>query len=397
MVTGVTTALQTPLRHADSKSVGPRLFRKQLLPKDEITYEGRTIRFDDDYLGSLVESFNDGVFEQVPFTLADPSNRHTEDPERFRGEVKGLELTSDGVDAIVELTEAGAELIHHNPKLGVSARILEGVERADGRKAPLAIRHVCGTLDPELAGMRGWESLSDLSSSYGHVRLVDLTAATYPVEVAEETDTPQFSEEELAKLRALLAKDASPPPGERESGTPTPAGLPDDLSDDETAALAEVVQLMREENEGDGGDPEDRTPEPEAEPVALSAEAQHKIDLAAREAKQAQRDADELRKQLAGKDFEAEKRDYVLQGVPPSAVDLAKPALMHRGTIDLSHDNKVDVGKIARGLLNELKGAIDLTGELGSSRLPEREDNTEIHKALDELFGTKTVKEPADA
>jgi hypothetical protein len=37
------------------------------------------------------------TYDQVPFQLADASNAHSNDPERFRGEVLDMEVRHDGL------------------------------------------------------------------------------------------------------------------------------------------------------------------------------------------------------------------------------------------------------------------------------------------------------------
>src|SRR5579875_1479442 len=156
----MTTALLSPYQEQDVVELSRTLFRKKLLPLGSINYKGKKITFDQKFLADLAQSFKDGAYDQVAFQLADTNNNHTLDPERFRGEVKALELTSDGLDVLVETTPEGAELIRKNPKLGVSARILLGYERSDGKKFARAIQHVLGTLDPRVPGLGPWQEVA---------------------------------------------------------------------------------------------------------------------------------------------------------------------------------------------------------------------------------------------
>jgi len=126
-------ALLTPYDKGDAKPAGRNLFRKQLLPIAKINYKGRPIDFTRDYLAGLVKAFNDRAYDQVAFQLADAANTHTDDPERFRGEIAALEMTDDGLDVIVAATEDGSRLLRENPRLGVSAKIIEDYDRADGK------------------------------------------------------------------------------------------------------------------------------------------------------------------------------------------------------------------------------------------------------------------------
>ena len=143
-------AIQTPFREKRwvelSAGTGLNLFRKQVLPKRSINYKGRTLTFDDAYLTDLAQAFDDKAFDQVAFQMAPGDGQHTVDPERFRGEVHAFEVTPDGLDAILKLTDEGAQAVRDNPKLGVSARIVDGVERArtarpSGSSDPSRPRH----------------------------------------------------------------------------------------------------------------------------------------------------------------------------------------------------------------------------------------------------------------
>jgi hypothetical protein len=173
----MTRAMLSPFDLSAATQTGARLFRKQILRKGTINYKGQKVTFDDPFLQNVVQAFRRGAYDQVPFVLADPDNRHNMDPERFRGEVKGMELTPDGVDAIIEATPEGAKVIKRNPRLGVSARIVTDMSKSDGRSYPVAIQHVLATMDPRLTGMRPWETV-DLSDEDEDVEVIDLTAAT---------------------------------------------------------------------------------------------------------------------------------------------------------------------------------------------------------------------------
>jgi len=137
-----------------------------VLPVGQVAYRGRTLDFTRDYLTELARNFNAGAADQVPFLLADAQNQHHSLPERFRGEVKGVEVEADGLYALIETSEEGSRLLADNPRLGVSARI----------RGDKVLEHVLGTLDPVVTGMKPWEAI-ELSS--GSAPVIDLTAASY--------------------------------------------------------------------------------------------------------------------------------------------------------------------------------------------------------------------------
>jgi predicted GNAT family N-acyltransferase len=159
-------------------SQSQRVYRKRILPKATINYRGRKITFDDAYLNDLANSYKEGAYDQVAFMLADTNNAHTLDPERFRGEVQGVEVGEDGLYGIFQVTPEAAQVLEQNPKLGVSARILENYERSDGKHFPRALQHVLGTLDPVIPGLGAWEEVA-LSNGVALENVLDLSATSY--------------------------------------------------------------------------------------------------------------------------------------------------------------------------------------------------------------------------
>src|SRR5450755_4447655 len=173
------TTVLTPMDRGKARPSGASLWRKQVLPLGEISYKGRRISFTKEYLSGLAKAFTDKAFDVVPFQFADGANTHTNAPEQRRGTVRDLELTDDGLDIIVETgADAGKHLAEY-PDLGVSARIVEAYDRADGKFFPAAIQHVLATLDPRIPGMRPWQAVEAANDDGGE--LIDLTALEAPV------------------------------------------------------------------------------------------------------------------------------------------------------------------------------------------------------------------------
>jgi hypothetical protein len=387
----VKTSLLTPYDKGDAKPAGRNLWRKQLLPIAKINYQGRVIDFTKDYLASLVTAFNARAYDQVPFQLADAKNTHTEDPERFRGEIAALELTADGLDMIVAASDAGAAVLRENPHLGVSAKIAEDYPRADGKFFPLALKHVLGTLDPRLTGMRPWEAI-EAANDEGDV--IDLTALEYatpqtgadapekPVQQApaepgtpatEDTNMAFTADQEarLAKLLDLPAEqfDALLTPPEKPAEGGTDGG--EELTD---AELDELVSSLEGAGDiPDGGDAKTAEPK-ELQPVgaSLSSEAQTAIDLANARTEETAAELRRVKHSLAVTAYEAERDNHFARtcGIPPRIVDLARPLLEGEGrTVELSNGKNVDAGAIMRKVLEEIGKTVrmlDLSVELGT-------------------------------
>lgn len=370
-------AVLTPTVATAAQPVAGKLWRKQVLPRGKsITYTdpntgtARTLTFDDAYLQAAVQAFNDGAYDAVKFQIADAKNTHTEDPERARGTVRALELTADGLDMIVDLTADGAKLIADNPDLPVSARIAEGLARADGKTYPVAIKHVLGTLDPKVPGMSPWRAV-DLTSD--NVPTVDLTAEDYQEEnrMSDQPTVGQKIREALGlaadasdiEVQAKLAADGVVTPTAPAGTTTTTTAVDDEaqLTAEELAALEALAN------------------EPAA--VSLTADAQRQIDLANANAEQAIARAQALEQQARRSAWDAERAVLLHAGVPKALVDLAAPWCggdTPAGFIDLANtDTTVESVRDAaatdmRKMLDAHKGFIDLA-VIGESPEPDEE------------------------
>lgn len=375
-------ALLTPLNDREPIELGATLFRKQILPLGEIAYKGRTLRFDRDYLAGLIRSFRRRPFDQVTFQFADADNKHTMDPRQFGGEIKGLELTKRGLDAIVDLTPEAADTIRKNKMLGVSARILESYHReADHKSFGNVVQHVLGTLDPRITGMGAWQEVA-LSEEY------------------EDYDTVDATQEEVITLSDVATQGG--PAGGTTSSEPTDESAGGETND--TTTQPEMIKAdppsqpqgvnvnvnvndpqRREEREpaGTSKDPEPIMPledmefddsdiseglreltgaalsnedDEEGSEVQLSNDAQERIQ--------------NLEIRLANESFRNEMRDLVEAGVPPAIIECARPILTLPRTpiIDLANgEDPIDVAQVVRNILAEAKGFIQLATEQGSS------------------------------
>jgi hypothetical protein len=344
-------ALLSPTNTFDAVELSRTLFRKRVLPIGTINYHGRQINFDRGYLRDLTKSFREGAFDQVPFLLAKDDNAHTMDPERFRGEVKGLELTDGGLDVLLDLTPDAAELVRQNPKLGVSARIIEGLERAvDGRKFSRALQHVLGTLDPKVTGMGSWQEVS-LSEEVNDT--IDITN--------EEVTTLSDTSTQAPPVTANSSTTATPVVTTTTANTPQPPAPPlvsqvededdgvvvdegEEMSDEELAALA---------SEFSNGDARQ-------DQAIEMLHAQDKVNAA---------QIAQLQLELSRQRWVNEARLYIDAGVPPVLVQLAGQvlALPAPPVIELSNREKLDFGVLMRDMLEQTKGFIQLSQEAGST------------------------------
>jgi hypothetical protein len=403
----VTAAVLTPFHGSPAVELGNRIWRKKVLPVGDVEYKGRLLHFTRDYLGRLVQAFHDGAYDQVPFQLADAQNTHTNDPERTRGEITAMELGDDGLWITAQLTPEGEQVLAANPKLGVSARIVEDYARSDGARFPAAIQHVLGTLDPRIPGLGGWQAIEAATPEPDQV--IDLSAAhfagdapasqiTQPPEGTDGMpDLNSLTDADRQRLTQLLALPDDVLDALAAGGTVvTPEELealtaPEDDEDsedgdgeegDEFSALAAAIDAMSDEElaaleaewaaESGAGEPEIPDYAPEGEPVTagLSAEAQFAIDLANARQEETARELSVVTARLREEDYQAEKRRLADLGVPPYITELARPLLEGAGhAVELANGKTVDAGAITRRVLTEYARQarlLDLSAEMGS-------------------------------
>lgn len=341
----VHVAVQTPLMETEAieLAASSNIFRKQVLRAGSINYQGKRLDFTPAYLDGLALAYREGAYDAVPFVFTDSTNAHTQDVERIRGEILGFERSGDGLDAIVKVANPkAAQIIRDFPKLGVSVRIEQPLDRADGKHWPAAIQHVLATTNPRVTGMRPWEPV-ELAN--GDLPVIDLSTYDFtegdlredPTDQKETemADTPSFTPEEVAKVRALLsvmeADTADDDTDDTEFEMP---------SDEELAAIAaglfadDVVEEAPVEvaASSDNG----------AVELAAQLDAQ-RIELAQLRQERDVERYEKLRESLA--------RDH---GIPPRVTELAKPLLMGKQVIELANGNTVDAGDVMRKVLTAI-------------------------------------------
>jgi hypothetical protein len=396
----MTTTLLTPLEFGASRPFGATMWRKQLLPVGEINYEGRKIAFTREYLAGLVKAFADKAYDAVPFQFADRDNKHTNKPEDRRGTVRSLELTDDGLDIIVEAGAAASEHLAEYPDLGVSASIAEDYARADGKFFPAAIRHVLGTLDPRITGLRPWQAV-DASNPAGPGSLWQgIDFAGNSGDVIDLTDA-EYGATEPAKPAGRHARPSGPPaPDPTAPVAPTteetPMALTEaqearlakllDLPDDKFDALladapqpgeeelltdAELAALLAEIEAGEEAPAAEPAGEPAAAGAALSAEAQAAIDLANSRAEEQGIELARITQALDKATYEREREQLArVHGIPPRITDVARDLLEGTGrSVELANGRTADAGAIVRKLLAEVGKTVkmlDLSAEMGT-------------------------------
>lgn len=358
------------------------VYRKQILPVTKVHYKGRVLDFNEDYLRNLVDAYNDAAYDSVPFTLATEDNRHTDDPERIRGEVTSVSLSNPGeapgLYATIAFPNAeAAQSVMFNPKLGVSCRILEGVAKSDGRQYPMALKHVCGTPDPHVTGMSPWRKV-DLSGYDEHDELVDLSTGTYapeapvaPNQVLDNIDYAALSDEELqilAKALHISDEDIASYLADDEADADDDADEDEDQDSDEAPADEAAPPVTQQAPAAQRA-----TNLTAAVDIAGSADDGNEVpvDLTARQlATAARQRADEALTAMAQTAWDQRKSTLIGSGVPPFLVELCAPIFNrpHGLTIDLTegdNEDTLDVQAVVGQLLDGMRGYVDLANETG--------------------------------
>jgi hypothetical protein len=367
-------AILTPFTTGPAQQAGPRIWRKRVLPVGHVEYKGRMLNFTKGYNDQLAGAFAAAAYDQVPFQLADAKNTHTNDPERYRGSIIGMDSRDDGLWVTLAPTTEGEEVILQNPQLGVSARIVEDYARSDGKFFPAAVQHVLGTLDPRIPGLGAWQAVE---MAGGEQNVLDLTGFAFTT----EGTMPDLDAAQQAKLAKLLQIPESQldqlvaglGTGDLGGLDPSLGDLDAEISDEELALLiadlpAEELALLEQEFLTETA--------AAAQSTGLSQEAQMALELTAARADENDRQLRVINTRLAASEFQRERRRLIEDlGLPPRAVDMAKPLLQGAGhVIEFSNDQgqavAVDAGQVMRAVLDEIgktSKMLDLGFELGSS------------------------------
>ena len=102
-----------------------------------------------------------------------------------------MRAEQDGLYVVLDPTPRGEQLLRENPMLGVSARIVEQFQRADGKFYPAAIQHVLATHDPRINGLGPWQPI-EMSNESSIV--IDLSSLSFAgQEPAPATPAPTRS------------------------------------------------------------------------------------------------------------------------------------------------------------------------------------------------------------
>lgn len=347
-----TTASEVEVELAEG-GAKKKLWKKEILPSGTRQYEGQVLDFSK-INPACVDAFAKKAKDQVYFVLANPDNSHPKAGE----EIKNLKGTMEKVELDVGGSLYGyfdfsgdpdmeSTLRKSNGKFGVSARVEIDYTRKDtGNHFPYALTHVCGTTQPHIKGMGGWQAV-ELSEAENRMVVVDFSSQVEEV----NTEMP-VTKEDIEKLLGFKIDDLGTFVTEfktaQEQINALGVGNPTNTAVTNTAVT---------------------TP---AAPAELSDEQKKAITLAETQSKTALELAEKMQKDAAKATWTAKKSLFVRDGVPPAILDMAEPVMAsHKAvTLDFSDgagvSTTVDARDIVNKILDELKGTVDLSDTKGS-------------------------------
>lgn len=327
----------TPHTLGQAVELSGGLWRKQILPLRKIQYKGRELNFDKRYLTELANSFKRGAFDQVPAQIADKDNKHNNSPHNFGGELTDVELAADGLYGYFKPSTDGAKILQENPKIGVSARILEGYQRSDGVHFGKALQHVLLTVDPHVSGMKPWEKIQELSADEAPEDTIDLSAET-----EEETEMPQ-QRKSSTQTKTVAAGTEE---GEVTLSAEEYATFKEMLIERQTAL--EFAGELEEEDEFDEADVTDEADENAGEPAAVPEAVRLTLDAQSAQIL-------ELTNQARTREIDHAVQKLQGEGLAPAIIEAARPLLgLGETTVELSNGDDLDVGTAVTGLLETI-------------------------------------------
>lgn len=393
------TILLAPTTTAAATPLGGRTFRKQVLKAGSLDYRQpdgttRKLTFDDGYFADLSRAFREKAYDAVKAVVATDQNAHTMDPERLRGDVVDLVPSEDGsgLDAIMTLSESTAALVREHPDLGVSARIVEGLQRGDGKSWPRAIQHVLLTTDPRVTGLAPWREVSLSVDDTGH-DVIDLSTET-----PEREGAMALSDEEMEGLAQRVAALMGGEGGGSTGPAAGAAGGDDlfDVDDEELELFLEGLDEDEDDGEGESYADADLVGAGAGGTADLSTGPDpHVVELANQNAVLTEQ-MGSMQAELSAARWERERDQLLTQGVPPHLLDLAAPVLEaeHQGAvIDLSNratGQTISPAAVIRELLRNAAGYVDLSAPQGhNAPAAETSETAALHAQWETVYGGK--------
>lgn len=302
-------------------AANPRRYIHRLLKVGEFQdQDGRPTRITKDLIARLAEGFR--RLGHVPL-FEHAAGRHAQGPAAYRGQLVAVRAVGGGseLEVEVETTDDGARLIEADPRIELSATL-------DGLTGEPRLLDACLVPRGAIAGLGGWQT-----DDGREVHRLACYSGGVPF------GRQGLSEDELSALREMLSAYS-----ERRLATTETL---EQLSEADLASFRQLLTEREEERaalealEGESDSDEEKPEKPTAESAQLSSmRASH----------------NEMRRQLAGQTWRAERDAYARAGVPDASLDAAADTMSNP---DADHD-------AFRRVLDAQKGIVQL-GATGSA------------------------------
>jgi hypothetical protein len=293
-------------------------------------------------LKGIVQNFKKNPVDYVPFLFTDKEDKHTmtANPNTYGGKV--VELSLDDPEnptrlyGEFDLTEDTEKVVNHNPQYGVSVTAHPNyIDSPRGEYYGPTLLNVAATHYPKMTKMGQWEKVSVMASSEPH----DYQVINLSMEKFVDDDTNEVSEKEVSM----------------ENDKPL------ELSSEQLAQLMESDAVKN------------------AIANQVEAQVKEKDDKIVELSNQ----IGEIQNDSYSKLVEAALNTYNTsgdgKGVPPVVLDYAKGLLLSMGPAerdevitlstgagDEKKEEKLNKVQIVTKMLDEIKGTLDLSGEVGS-------------------------------
>lgn len=160
-----------------SRSAKGHLFRKHILSKGTLNYNGKHIPIDDKFFATMEKNFADGVCPIVQVPVVGDDNMHTEDPFRNIGEVVRLEHSGSKLYAVLDARDEKAAEKIGKTLLGASAMFsMDYTDTRSDKKVGPTLLHVAVTNRPHVVELDDFEDLiaASAESSGENITLTSL-------------------------------------------------------------------------------------------------------------------------------------------------------------------------------------------------------------------------------
>lgn len=333
--------------------LGERKFKKQILRFGEwnhATAKNAKLVINKEKALEIIRNFKNGAIENIPVFLGHHTQREAEsNPDLIGGYVENLELTDDGIDAVLNIKDRIAGLIGDTYK-NVSAAIDESYQdHESGDLMGMVAKHIALVTEPYIKKLQPFIALSE----EGEKDVLEFNLVKNKMKKNKEVKLEEVEKKDEVEETTTVVTEEKP--------------------EEKTEVVEENKEEVKEEKSEDEKEPEDKKeeeveePKKEVEPVketepvevvALSEVDQLKKKLAEQEAI-----INKSRKEAVVKEFDTLLSEgKILPAMKDEFIALSEST----ETIYLSDDVQKSTAEVFKDFVSKLPKLVEL-GEKGSS------------------------------